>query len=950
MQKVLAMTKSACWTVAALGLVCVSGGADVLTAAATPLEPFPPDEQTLLLYHFDEGQGAVAKDASRYGYDGEVLGAQWTEGRFGKALHFDGVDDCVFRKVTSAIEGLKQITVECWFKQENPEGRQFLLGKDVTFHFDFSAGMGTSLSLYHRGGTEANVDGLRHQQLGLGLGSVRPGRWHHLAATFDGQRVSFFLDGALRGRQAGARDFLLGVDSRGIWVGCYVGDDFWFSGKIDEVRVSNCLRYDPEGTLQVGQKAVEFPPPPQRQRAVRTPQTTGKTQLRLTLKKLDGPNAAGWVSLKSPRASAVIVGGFDLANVADQGESQLAWDVSDELAGDGSYIVGLEETGGGGYFAVTAATLAAGDRTLARWSGQAASRRTFAPPVLVPLQVHGEQQGNSDQDSRSQSPSSAPASTPGRILLLPQSVDRWSGDLEFGRETPDDPPSLFGEGLAEYWLEVPRQQAYRVYLRYAAPVARPCDFVIDGTDLHPFHMAARNRTGGATPRQAFWEYQGTVNLAPGPHWIRLEGVLPEIVALRLEPVAACERPQVAWQRFPVPEGDFLMQNAESWDPEILFGTPMQASMASSPSGGQRELRFSATFANNDPRHLFAGDAVRLWHRGQWDLEPFGRLRFRFQGVASGHVVSLWAVDLKGDEKLLWRQRDSRAEPQEILVPISFEGNDVFDPGHVTALCLELDEGNERAEQANHFSVALIEPLFERRDVIQPPEGYAAALAQAHQTLAATKKDDSPQPDRLTAPRFQPWTKPVVPEEHPRYAQSDPKPVTRATLGYELHCTGARSIDPTTLDQFHKHYDFGDVCWPHIGICPQRRDYAKDEDYRAALARMEQQLEEVCRRGLYVFDIWGYVPFDNNYPARIAPEHREILSRVMGDRFLGFDNGEQDGRYIGGYAAGGKHTNRREGWEDFVRWDEQICRDSQNYIVPVHGRPVARRSPGTQSAG
>ena len=343
------------------------------------------------------------------------------------------------------------------------------------------------------------------------------------------------------------------------------------------------------------------------------------------------------------------------------------------------------------------------------------------------------------------------------------------------------------------------------------------------------------------------------------------------------------------------------------------------------------MRFSATFANTDPRDLFAGDAVRLWHRGQWDLEPFGRLRFRFQGEASGHVVSLWAVDLKGDEKLLWRQRDSRAEPQEILVPISFEGNDVFDPGHVTALCLELDEGNERAEQANHFSVALVEPVFERRDVIQPPEGYAAALAQAHQTLAATKKDDSPQPDRLTAPRFQPWTKPVVPEEHPRYAQSDPKPVTRATLGYELHCTGARSIDPNTLDQFHKHYDFGDVCWPHIGICPQRRDYAKDEDYRAALARMEQQLEEVRRRGLYVFDIWGYVPFDNNYPARIAPEHREILSRVMGDRFLGFDNGEQDGRYIGGYAAGGKHTNRREGWDDFVRWDEQICRDSQNYM-------------------
>ena len=54
-------------------------------------------------------------------------------------------------------------------------------------------------------------------------------------------------------------------------------------------------------------------------------------------------------------------------------------------------------------------------------------------------------------------------------------------------------------------------------------------------------------------------------------------------------------------------------------------------------------------------------------------------------------------------------------------------------------------------------------------------------------------------------------------------------------------------------------------------------------------------------------------------------------RVFGDRFLGYDNGEQDGRYIGSYAGRGKHTNRREGWDDFVRWDEHVCGDSMNYM-------------------
>jgi len=903
------------WLMPVLALEVVFGLGQSWSAAATPLEPFPPDEHTLLLYHFDDGQGPVAADASRHGDDGEVHGAEWTAGRFGGALHFDGVDDSVFRKATAAMDGLKQLTVECWFKQENPEGRQFLLGKDVTFHFDLSDGLATSLSLYHRGATEANADGLRHQQLGVGLGAVRYRRWRHLAATFDGQRVSFFLDGVLRGRQAGARDFLLGVDSRGTWVGCYVGQDFWFHGKIDEVRVSDCVRYDPESRLQVGQSAFSFPAPPQRPHAVRVPQQTGQAELRLSLKKRYGANAAGWVALKAPGRAAVIVGQFDLAGVADGGEAQFTCDVSDELvAGDGCYIVGLEETGGGGYFAVAEASLVAGDTTLATWSGSAASRRTFSPTILVPLRVHDP-----------------PAAAPSRILLVPESVDRWAGNLEFDRDSQDGPLCLFGEGLAEFWLDVPAPQTYRVELCYAAPVATPCDLVIDGVDLHPFHMAARNRTGGGTPRNAFWEYQGTVNLSAGLHWIRLEGVLPEIVALRLEPIAASDQPPIPWQRFPVPAAHFLARAGESWPAESRLGLPLETSLAVSGPSGQRELHFSTTFANTNPRELFAGDVVRLWRRGTWDLEPFGRLRFGFRGQATGHVVALWAVDLKGDEKLLWRQRDSRAETQEIVVPISFEGNDVFDPGHVTALCLELDEGQTRAAQENAFSAVLVEPVFEHRDVIVPPKDYAAMLDLARQSLAAVKTDDTPGAESLVAPRFQPWTQPVVPEVHPRYATIEPKPVTRATLGYALHCTGARSIDPTTLDQFHKFYDFGDVCWPHIGICPQRRDFANEEDYRAALARMEQQLEEVRRRGLYVFDIWGYVPRNDNYPARIAPEHREILCRVMNDRFLGFDNGEQDGRYIGGYASSGPHTNRREGWEDFVRWDEEICRDSQNYM-------------------
>lgn len=42
-------------------------------------EKFQPDASTLVLYHFDEGEGDVAKDASGNKYDGQVQGAKWVK-------------------------------------------------------------------------------------------------------------------------------------------------------------------------------------------------------------------------------------------------------------------------------------------------------------------------------------------------------------------------------------------------------------------------------------------------------------------------------------------------------------------------------------------------------------------------------------------------------------------------------------------------------------------------------------------------------------------------------------------------------------------------------------------------------------------------------------------------------------------------------------------------------
>ncbi len=878
--------------------------------AATPLQPFTSDENTLLLYHFNEGEGDVVADSGPHGYDGDLDGAAWVTGRFGNALRFDGEDDHVYRETPDAIQGIKQITVECWLNQDRTDGRRFMAGQDVGFHFEVDGGVATSISIYNEGGGVPNADGLPHQQISTSLGSIRPGRWHHNAITYDGEMVSFFFDGVLRDRRPSARDFALGAPSRGLWIGCYVGTDYWFSGSIDEFRVSDCIRYDPDRDLAVGDTIFDMPqpetlPPP----SVRVPNETGLAKLRVTLRKLYGGEANGWVCLKPPGAPAVTVGEYALAGLGPGEEATTEVDVSDEVAGDGEYVLGLVPDAGDGYFAVTEAMLAKGDRVVAKWSGDLRSRRTFSPTLLLPLWV--------GEDT---------ATPSARIVLLPGDRDRHSGQLSVVDDDPAWPPILTGDGHAEWWLNAPNDTTYRVHMRYGTSGFRPCDIVIDGNDLNAFDMCAVNVSDRTHPGDAFWEYQGSVRLAAGPHWLRVQDVLPDIVALRLEPTdEGAATGDVPWGRFAEPDGDFLAQPAE-WSTEPRFGRIERASA----STGEHRLEFATRFANTDPDELFAGDRVRFARRGKWDLEPFGRLRFQFQGHGSGHVVALWLVDVKGDENLLWRVRDTQTEPTDVTVPISFEGNDVFDPGRTVAVCFDLDEGNERAENANDLNVTIADLQFDRRDNVVEPEGYADALAVARAALALVAPPAKT--PRLLSSGFRPWTEPVVPEMRPQFVEARPPPVTRETLGHALHFAGARGVAAATLDDFHASYDFGDVCWPHIGILPQRRNFGSDADYERALGELETRLEDVRARGLLLWDIWGYVPNDEaGATPQVTPEHHAILLRVFRDRFLGYDNGEQDGRYIGGYADRDAHTNRVEGWEAFVRWDEAICRDSMNFM-------------------
>jgi len=83
-------------------------------AEATILDPHP---GLVGWWRFDEVVGSLTKDSSGYGNHGMVYGATPVDGKYGKALSFDGTDDYVNVPPSESFNVANEITVEAWVKR-----------------------------------------------------------------------------------------------------------------------------------------------------------------------------------------------------------------------------------------------------------------------------------------------------------------------------------------------------------------------------------------------------------------------------------------------------------------------------------------------------------------------------------------------------------------------------------------------------------------------------------------------------------------------------------------------------------------------------------------------------------------------------------------------------------------------------------------------------------------
>ena len=212
--------------------------AAVVVLIASPHAVAKVDPETLVgMWLFEEGAGDVAKDTSAAGNDGDIVGPKkWEDGKFGKALEFDGNSVYVQVESNKSII-LEELTIVAWANLESSQGTRWQ-------------------SIMMRGQNPRNyllaVD-KDSQRLQLSITKGAPGAWggpiggppvtddgwHHLAGVFGEKTgLTIYTDGEEVGTQPYAKPSL-DADPARMRIGDGSNGGHQCEGLLDEVALFN---------------------------------------------------------------------------------------------------------------------------------------------------------------------------------------------------------------------------------------------------------------------------------------------------------------------------------------------------------------------------------------------------------------------------------------------------------------------------------------------------------------------------------------------------------------------------------------------------------------------------------------------------------------------------------------------------------------------------------------
>ncbi len=151
------------------------------------------------MWLFNDGAGNTAKDSSGNKNDGKIHGAKWVDGKFGKALEFNGADNWVEVPHSDTVGFKKGVsfTITVHFKGTKVGGS--LVGKNyedtsqaLPWYLLWNGGGDNKVTLYLRNSAAASFRADSTSQIG-------DDEWHFVAGRADAKsgKISLWIDGKM---------------------------------------------------------------------------------------------------------------------------------------------------------------------------------------------------------------------------------------------------------------------------------------------------------------------------------------------------------------------------------------------------------------------------------------------------------------------------------------------------------------------------------------------------------------------------------------------------------------------------------------------------------------------------------------------------------------------------------------------------------------------------------